>query len=95
MTLFDRREGPFEIAPVYDMLPMRFAPTDGDVIERAFEPEGARSRTLHVWPRARELALVYWTAIADDPRVTPEFRARASTCRDLAAHASLCKRNSV
>lgn len=94
LTLFDRREGPFEIAPVYDMLPMLFAPSDGDIVERAFEPGGARSETLRVWPRARELALVYWAALADDTRVTAEFRARASTCRDLVERASLLRRDS-
>ncbi len=26
VTLFDRYEGPFELAPAYDMLPMLFAP---------------------------------------------------------------------
>ena len=95
VTLFDRREGPFEIAPVYDMLPMLFAPSDGDLVERAFEPEGARSETLAVWPRARELALVYWAALADDPRVTAGFRERASACRERVAHTSLRRRASA
>lgn len=26
VTLFDRYEGPFELAPAYDLLPMLFAP---------------------------------------------------------------------
>jgi hypothetical protein len=92
--LFDLREGPFELAPVYDMLPMLFAPSEGDVVERAFEPGGARSETLRAWPRARELALTYWNAIADDPRVTAGFRQRARDCRELVARASLRRRSS-
>jgi serine/threonine protein kinase HipA of HipAB toxin-antitoxin module len=92
LTLFDRLEGPFELAPVYDMLPMQFAPSDGDVVERAFEPDGARAETLRAWPRARELALGYWAALAEDPRVSGAFRARASACRELVAGASLRRR---
>jgi DNA-binding transcriptional ArsR family regulator len=92
VSLFDRREGPFELAPVYDMLPMLFAPSDGDVVEREFQPQGARAETLAVWPRARELALGYWTRLAEEPRLTGAFRRRATECRDLVARTTLRSR---
>lgn len=86
--LYDRRAGRFELAPVYDMLPMLYAPIEGDVIDREFRPEGVRAETLAVWPRARELALGYWTRAAADPRVSRAFRARAAACRDLVERAA-------
>jgi hypothetical protein len=45
VSLFDRREGRFELAPVHDMLPMLYAPVDGDVIEREFHPPRVRAET--------------------------------------------------
>ncbi|MFO0335160.1 MAG: type II toxin-antitoxin system HipA family toxin YjjJ [Pseudomonadota bacterium] len=92
LTLFDRREGRFELAPVYDMLPMLFAPSDGDLVERPFKPQGARAESLSVWPRARELALGYWTRLVEEPRLTGAFRRRAAECRDLVARTRLRSR---
>ncbi len=80
VTLFDTREGAFSLAPAYDMLPMLFAPAEGQLIERAFIPEGVRAETLATWPRARTLALSYWTLLTEDTRLTRNFRERAGTC---------------
>jgi len=80
ITLFDSREGAFSLAPVYDMLPMLFAPAEGQLIEREFIPERVRAETLAVWPRARELAIDYWTQLTDEVRLTRGFRQRARAC---------------
>lgn len=82
VSVFDRRQGRFELAPVYDMLPMLYAPLEGDVVEREFRVEGPRAETLGVWPRARELALDYWARVAQDARVTHAFRTRAAECHE-------------
>jgi hypothetical protein len=74
VTLFDRYLGPFELAPVYDMLPMLFAPQDGQLVPRQFEMIPARAAWLSVWARARTLAEVYWERIAQDPRISDAFR---------------------
>jgi hypothetical protein len=74
ITLFDAYEGAFELAPVYDMLPMLFAPQDGHLLPRKFEPTPARAEWLSVWAEARTLADTYWTQLAQDARITPQFR---------------------
>jgi hypothetical protein len=74
LTLFDQYEGRFELAPVYDMLPMLFAPQDGQVPARQFAPVPATAAWLSVWPRALALAEAYWDRIAQDPRVSAEFQ---------------------
>lgn len=89
VTLFDAREGPFALAPAYDMLPMLFAPVDGQIVEREFVPEGVRADTLAVWPRARELALGYWARVAEDTRVTAAFRECARSCEAVVERTSL------
>jgi DNA-binding transcriptional ArsR family regulator len=80
ITLFDHYEGPFELAPVYDMLPMLFAPQDGLLVERRFEPAGPAAATLSVWPRARELAEDYWRKLSEEPRLSEDFRQRCVRC---------------
>jgi hypothetical protein len=80
ITLFDHYEGLFELAPIYDMLPMLFAPQDGQLVERSFEPAGATAATLSVWPRARDLAERYWRRLCDESRLSEEFRRRCNDC---------------
>jgi DNA-binding transcriptional ArsR family regulator len=80
ITLFDDYEGPFELAPIYDMLPMLFAPQDGQLLERPFEPAGATAATLSVWPRARDLAENYWLRLYEEARLSEEFRRRCQGC---------------
>ncbi|MDQ8208272.1 HipA domain-containing protein [Coraliomargarita sp. SDUM461003] len=39
LSFFLPEQSPYPLAPVYDMLPMRFRPSStGEVIERTFEP---------------------------------------------------------
>jgi len=80
VTLFDDYDGPFTLAPIYDMLPMLFAPQDGLVLERTFAPPSPTAATLKVWPRAREIALAYWQRVNSDTRISSEFRAEAARC---------------
>jgi DNA-binding transcriptional ArsR family regulator len=82
ITLFDRYEGPFELAPVYDMLPMLFAPQDGQLVERPFEPAGPTAATLSVWPRARDIAEIYWARLCEESRLSEGFRRRCGQCLD-------------
>jgi hypothetical protein len=89
ITLFDEHEGPFELAPIYDMLPMLFAPQDGQLLERPFEPAGATAATLSVWPRARDLAENYWLRLCEESRLSEEFRRRCESCLSAVRQLSL------
>lgn len=73
------REHRWRLAPAYDMLPMLYAPVAGEVVPRDFaaQPPRPTVHTLAVWPRARELALRFWQAAAQDARISPAFRATA------------------
>lgn len=75
VALFDRFEGPFELAPSYDMLPMLFAPQDGQLIEREFEAPAPTAATLRAWEQARAMALGYWETVGGDARISESFRA--------------------
>jgi HipA-like C-terminal domain len=74
VSLFDHHQGIFELAPVYDMLPMLFAPQDGQLVVRQFDSMPATAAWLAVWADACNLAEVYWDRIAQEPRVSADFR---------------------
>jgi biotin operon repressor len=80
ITVFDRYEGPFEPAPVYDMLPMLFAPQHDQLIERTYEPAPPTATTLSVWNHARTLAAQYWELLAGDARLSDSFRTLCARC---------------
>ena len=89
ISLFDDQQGPFTLAPVYDMLPMLFAPADGQLVERPFAPGGARADSVEVWPREHALALAYWDRLAGDARLSAEFRQLARGCRGIVARTTM------
>jgi hypothetical protein len=80
LAFLDRYHGRFTLAPIYDMLPMLFAPSHDEIVERVFEPPGVTSVTLRAWPKARELAEEYWRALTLDERISLEFRGIAERC---------------
>ena len=74
LALFDRYDGHFTTAPVYDMLPMLFAPAIDQIVERKFDLPHPTSDTLSVWPRAWDLARAYWKMICAEDRLSDDFR---------------------
>jgi hypothetical protein len=80
LAFFDRYDGRFELAPVYDMLPMLFAPEHDQIMARVFEPPIPSSETLRSYGEARSLAQTYWGLCAQDPRISDPFRAICAAC---------------
>lgn len=80
LAFYDSYNGLFELAPVYDMLPMLFAPEHEQIVARAFNPPDPTSDTLRVWARARALAEAYWRGLTNDSRISGEFRAICGGC---------------
>jgi serine/threonine protein kinase HipA of HipAB toxin-antitoxin module len=52
-ALYDRYDGRFGIAPVYDMLPMLFKPEHDQIVPQAFKPPSPSTNTLSSFARAR------------------------------------------
>jgi HipA-like protein len=80
LAFYDDYRGTFQLAPVYDMLPMLFAPQHDQVVPRSFVPPGATADTLRAYADAREIAAMYWQQVAADERVSQDFRAIAAQC---------------
>jgi hypothetical protein len=69
---------PFRLAPAYDMLPMRWAPTVGDATpEPAFTPALPLPAEREVWHEAAVLAAEFWRLVGEHPLVSPPFAAIA------------------
>ncbi len=78
LSFFLGEDFSLSLAPIYDMLPMRFAPnTHGEVVERDIKPTQATPLTQDVWPEVSAWAQYYWQQVANDGRVSTEFKAIA------------------
>ena len=65
-----------QLAPVYDMLPMRYAPLPGgEVPPRNFEPPAPLPAQRAAWLLACAAALGFWARAAQDARISAGFRA--------------------
>src|SRR5690606_2636163 len=67
----------FQLAPIYDMLPMQYAPVRGQVPLVSFEPSQLSPSSPEeqaAWADAGAAALQLWDAAARDPRISNDFR---------------------
>lgn len=67
--------------PVYDMLPMAFAPAGAVVVERPFAPQGPNAVNLHLWPEAARHARTYWSRLSKEKGLSAGFRRLVTDCR--------------
>jgi hypothetical protein len=68
ITFFYDFDGPFALAPVYDMVPMLFAPQNDQIVPRLFEPPAPRAAWLSLRSRARSLRRLSFAAAAGSTR---------------------------
>lgn len=70
----------FTVAPIYDMLPMTYAPVRGvELPPRSYVPRLPLPAERAAWQEAADAALVFWSMAANDDRISAEFR---RTCAD-------------
>lgn len=71
--------GPMPLAPIYDMLPMLYAPVAGEVVmTREFEVPPPTNESLDIWESMVALAEDYWHEVADHPQLSAGFAAIAN-----------------
>lgn len=74
LSFFFSLGAPLALAPVYDMLPMLYAPITGDQLPpRKFEPPLPTADTLQIWAAMVDLATQYWHDVASHDLVSSEF----------------------
>lgn len=78
------REARLTVAPVYDMLPMLYAPQRGvEIPTRAYAPKLPLPAQREPWQQAAQAAVAFWQAAAGDERISAGFR---ETCEANEAH---------
>jgi hypothetical protein len=71
--------GALSLAPVYDMLPMAYAPVGSEELpQRKFEPALPGAGNLEIWPEVAGRAAAYWQEVAEHDLVSADFRTLAS-----------------
>ena len=68
---------PYRLAPAYDVLPMLYAPINGEIVPRQLAPPMPTSETLDIWIPAMKNASAYWMQLASEIRLSDNFRAIA------------------
>ena len=66
-----------DLAPIYDMCPMSYAPRANQIVQCHFAPPIQRNRDSALWEKALPLATHFWNEVSTDSRVSREFRAYA------------------
>lgn len=68
------------LSPTYDMLPMLYAPINGEVVAQDFarRPLNPTPATLAEWAQAKDLAMVFWGAVAAQALISEGFKAIAA-----------------
>ncbi|MBN1961355.1 MAG: type II toxin-antitoxin system HipA family toxin YjjJ [Deltaproteobacteria bacterium] len=79
----------FELAPMYDVLPMLFAPQSGELVERIYELPLATPGQFEAWQRALPVAAAFWETAAIDTRISAAFRKLAASCADIVQRAKM------
>lgn len=62
------------LAPVYDMLPMLYAPQQNQLVARHFAPDPARAVELPVWDTTMTAARRFWTLVQEHPEISSAFK---------------------
>lgn len=74
-TLPGRPTAPLALAPVYDMLPMAYAPVRGvELPPGTFQLQLPLPADGPAWIDAAEAGCAFWDLAAQDPRISPDFR---------------------
>ena len=67
--------GPFTVAPLYDMLPMSYAPTrQGSIPSEIARLPAAAPRYRKNWDRSFAAARLFWAEVAEHPEISAGFR---------------------
>ncbi|NRA27531.1 MAG: type II toxin-antitoxin system HipA family toxin YjjJ [Opitutales bacterium] len=78
LSFFLPKNGSFPLAPVYDMLPMFFRPTNtGELLERVFKLRLPNPEDQNEWLEMHSHAMTFWRRIIDHSGISRDFKAIA------------------
>lgn len=87
VSFFLPEHSPYPLAPVYDMLPMRFRPSStGEVSDRAFKPSLPKPEDQAAWLEMYPHAVHYWQRITGHPDISFPFKQIAEQAINALEH---------
>lgn len=72
------------LAPVYDMLPMMYAPQQNQLVARSFDPAPPKFFEIPVWNDALSAARYFWSQVAQHAQISGEFKVLTAECVEMA-----------
>jgi len=75
VSFFLDADGRFRLTPIYDMLPMFYAPMSDQLVERKFAPATLATEAMSAWHQAYQLAGTFWRRVVEDPQISGGFKA--------------------
>ncbi|MBY0526987.1 MAG: type II toxin-antitoxin system HipA family toxin YjjJ [Gemmataceae bacterium] len=82
VSFFEECGSELTLTPVYDILPMVFAPSGPHLTNRAFSPPAPTAANLDVWPDAARWAMEYWSRLAETSQLSDAFRGLCASGRE-------------
>lgn len=74
ISFFTQGEAPIGLAPVYDMLPMLYAPRQNQLVDVTFTPPPPQLSYASVWNEALAAARDFWTHVQSHPLISEGFK---------------------
>lgn len=69
---------PYRLAPVYDMLPMRFRPSpSGEIVDNKYKPSLPKPGDALAWQKMLPHATEFWETIIQHEAISSDFKAIA------------------
>lgn len=63
-----------DVAPVYDSLPMLYAPQQEELVVKKFKPTGVEIEHASVWQDAQQAAIEFWQQVSTNQHLSPYFQ---------------------
>lgn len=67
-------KGIFKLLPIYDMLPMMYAPERGEVIPRQLNIPVQPIQYKEAWQQTGQQAINYWVTLVEEKKISNDFR---------------------
>lgn len=77
LSFFTKGEAIAGLSPVYDMLPMMYAPRNAQIIELNFDPPLPRPLDADIWDRALSAACDFWNRVSTCEEISAGFKSIA------------------
>ena len=74
VSFYPQERNRFSLAPIYDMLPMCYAPLNDQVVDRKFWPPALPVQAMECWDLAYRMAEDFWLRVTEHSQISDPFK---------------------